>query len=247
MVAIVHFVCVTSDRAHALCGKRVRPNRKEGPRFKLTFSVRRTHHAFCNNIRCWLLARGMGHRLNKNAPSKRDRVSTSTRWHFAFAAMFSLQRNPCTDCKSAQLCTTRGHPRPFPKLHPGRALRQCGEGQTHRQVWPIYISRRLRLTRNVANYQFNGTATPHGLELVIDWFKVLRPTQHKTGISKTFSGLGTEKQNLTQRKQTFTNQKKCTTTQHKHKQLKPGTVWSPPRLLRHQPGNGETYSGFGAS
>jgi len=28
-------------------------------------------------------------------------ASTSTRWHFAFAAMLSLQRNPCTDCKSA--------------------------------------------------------------------------------------------------------------------------------------------------
>jgi len=31
-----------------------------------------------------------------------------------------------------------------------------------------------------------------------------------------------EKLNLTQPKHTFTNQKKCTTTQNKHKKLKPG-------------------------
>jgi len=29
------------------------------------------------------------------------------------------QRSPCTDCKSAQQCTTRGHPYHSPKLHPG--------------------------------------------------------------------------------------------------------------------------------
>jgi len=32
----------------------------------------------------------------------RHRPSTSTRWDFAFGAMLSQQRNPCTDCKSAQ-------------------------------------------------------------------------------------------------------------------------------------------------
>jgi len=32
----------------------------------------------------------------------RRRASTSIRWHFAFGAMLSQQRNPCTDCKSAQ-------------------------------------------------------------------------------------------------------------------------------------------------
>jgi len=46
-------------------------------------------------------------------------ASASTRWHFAFGAMLSQQRNSYTDCKSAQQCTTRGHPLPFPKLHPG--------------------------------------------------------------------------------------------------------------------------------
>jgi len=29
------------------------------------------------------------------------------------------QRNPCTDCKSAQLCTTRGHPLPLPEVTSG--------------------------------------------------------------------------------------------------------------------------------
>jgi len=32
----------------------------------------------------------------------RHRAKTSNRWHFAFAAMSSCQRNSCTDCKSAQ-------------------------------------------------------------------------------------------------------------------------------------------------
>jgi len=44
-----------------------------------------------------------------------------------------------------------------------------------------------------------------------------------------------EKQNLTQQKPTFTNQKKCTTTQNKHKKLKPGLVAS----YDIRPGNGE--------
>ena len=35
-----------------------------------------------------------------------------------------------------------------------------------------------------------------------------------------------EKLNLTQQKHTFTNQKKYTTTQNKHKKLKPGLVIS---------------------
>ena len=42
--------------------------------------------------------------------------------------------------------------------------------------------------------------------------------------SKPISWLGMVKLNLTQQKHTFTNQKKCTTTQNKHKKLKPGSV-----------------------
>jgi len=67
---------------------------------------------------------------------------------------------PVTDWKSAQQCATRGHPLPFPKIHPGpcgSVVWACREGQTYRQThsqthrrqWPNYISRRLRLTRNV--------------------------------------------------------------------------------------------------
>jgi len=35
---------------------------------------------------------------------------------FYIQAMMSQQRNPCTDCKSAQQCTTRRHFLPFPKV-----------------------------------------------------------------------------------------------------------------------------------
>jgi len=38
-------------------------------------------------------------------------ASTSTRWHFAFGVML-----PCTDCKSAQQCTTTVHILPFPQV-----------------------------------------------------------------------------------------------------------------------------------
>ena len=51
--------------------------------------------------------------------STRHRASRRTRGNFAFGAMLSQHRNQCTDCKSAEQCTTRRHPLPFPKLHPG--------------------------------------------------------------------------------------------------------------------------------
>jgi len=68
--------------------------------------------------------------------------------------MSSRQRNPCTDCKSAQYCTTRGHPLPLPKLHPSPCsiVWECAVGQTdgltyrqthrqtHKRPWPMYIS-----------------------------------------------------------------------------------------------------------
>ena len=46
---------------------------------------------------------------------------------------------------------------------------------------------------------------------------------------------GMEKLNLTQQKHAFTKQKKCTTTQNKHKKLKPGLVAS----YDIRPGRGE--------
>jgi len=38
---------------------------------------------------------------------------------FRVRTVLSQQRNPCTDCKSTQYCTTRGHPRPFPQVTSG--------------------------------------------------------------------------------------------------------------------------------
>ena len=51
---------------------------------------------------------------------------------------------------------------------------------------------------------------------------------------KPISWLGMEKPNLTLQNLTFTSQKKCTTTQNKHKKLKPGLVAS----YDIRPGNG---------
>ena len=65
------------------------------------------------------------------------------------AHVLSLQRNPCTDCKSAQQCTTRGR---VPPTIPPSYIRvsavvwECGE--EHTRPWPLYSSRRLRLTRS---------------------------------------------------------------------------------------------------
>jgi len=63
-------------------------------------------------------------------------------------------RNPCTDCKSAQSCTTRAFPHTIASsyIRVRAVLWEYGEGQTdtqtHRRPWSIYISPRLRLTRN---------------------------------------------------------------------------------------------------
>jgi len=69
------------------------------------------------------------------------------------------------------------------------------------------------------------------------WFCV--PLGHKIGhfgdVPKLVSWLGMGNLNLTQQKHTFTSQKQCTTTQNKHKKLKPGLVAS----CNIRPGNGE--------
>jgi len=45
------------------------------------------------------------------------------------------QRNPCTDCKSAQQCTTRGHALPDPSyIRVGVIVWACGCGQTDRHT-----------------------------------------------------------------------------------------------------------------
>jgi len=51
------------------------------------------------------------------------RASTSTRWHFAFGAMLSQQRNLCINCKSAQYHTTTTTVLwPFFLDHPGEPV-----------------------------------------------------------------------------------------------------------------------------
>ena len=79
----------------------------------------------------------------------RHKASTSTRWHFAFGSMLSHATIPNPP--------NRGHSCHFPNLHPGpcgsvgmrRGTDRHTNTQTHRRPWPIYISHRLRLTRNV--------------------------------------------------------------------------------------------------
>jgi len=84
----------------------------------------------------------------------RHRASTSTRWHFAFVLCHSNETHaPIANPSSS---VTKGHPYHSFKLHPGpcssvgmrRLTDTHRDGQTHRHAWPIYISRRLRLTRN---------------------------------------------------------------------------------------------------
>jgi len=66
-----------------------------------------------------------------------------------YTCMLSQQRNSSTDCKSAQYCTTTGHPYHSPKLYPGPCSSVgMPEGQTHRWPWPItfrlsYASRKM--------------------------------------------------------------------------------------------------------
>ena len=86
--------------------------------------------------------------------STRHRASTRTRGNIAFGAMLSQQRNQCTDCKSAEQSTTDGTRYHSPSYIRVRAVVwECSEAQTHRQThrrpWPLYISRCLRLMRNV--------------------------------------------------------------------------------------------------
>jgi len=68
----------------------------------------------CRHVYC-----GAKKHQQPNISSTRHTWSASTRWHFAFGSMLSQQRNPCTDSKSAQQCTTTGHPYLSSKLDPG--------------------------------------------------------------------------------------------------------------------------------
>jgi len=110
----------------------------------------------------------------------RHLASTSTGWNFAYVAMLSQQRNPCTDCKTAQQCTTRGHLLLFRKVASGSVL-SCANAamdgqtdrQTHRQTrrrpWPLCISPRLRLTWNVISYEIKNDVLTNAAKLT-SWF-----------------------------------------------------------------------------
>ena len=57
--------------------------------------------------------------------------------------MLPLQRNPCTDCKSAQDCTTIGGiPYDYPKLHPG----PCSSVGMHRGQTDTQTDTQTRVT-----------------------------------------------------------------------------------------------------
>jgi len=106
--------------------------------------------------------------------------------------------------------------------------------------WPVLIShpiegRRLNLCELLVAYQVWMCDKFVNYWLLV---QLLCPTRHKIGHfgdvpqAKLLAWYG---KNLTQQKHTFTNQKKCTTTQNKHKKLKPVLVTSDDI----QPGNGE--------
>jgi len=79
----------------------------------------------------------------------RHRASTSTHWHFA------SQRNPCTNCKSAQLCTTRGHPLQFHRVTSG-SVQQCGNVARDRQR---QTDRHAHIQKAVATIHFTSSTT----------------------------------------------------------------------------------------
>ena len=96
-------------------------------------------------------ARSAGRRSNvENAPSPAShrpaaRAHPAERSHYVVISrdglklvtrvrvMLPQQRNPCTDCKSAQLCTTRGslYHAPNSKLHPGSCGRTAADRHIH--------------------------------------------------------------------------------------------------------------------
>jgi len=83
----------------------------------------------------------------------RHRANTSTRWHFAFGAMLSSQRNRAPIAIPPNSAQPEGTPYNSSKLHPNPCSSAARDRHTDRQTlkrpWPIYISPRLCLRRNV--------------------------------------------------------------------------------------------------
>jgi len=78
-------------------------------------------------------------------------VSTSTRWHFAFALCCHSNATHAPIANPPNSAQLRGIPYHSPKLHlgPCSSGHAAADRQTHRRTWPIYILRRLQLTQNV--------------------------------------------------------------------------------------------------
>ena len=73
----------------------------------------------------------------------------------------------------------RGHPYHSRKFRPGPCsiVWECGKGhtdtQTHRRLWPLYISPRLCLTRNVStNWRCKTNSTGHCSVLAVSAFEL---------------------------------------------------------------------------
>ena len=82
----------------------------------------------------------------------RHRGSTSTRWHFAFGLCCHSNETRVPIANPPNTVQLESTPTITASNIPVRAVVwECCEGQTqtHRRAWPIYISPRLRLTRNV--------------------------------------------------------------------------------------------------
>jgi len=107
---------------------------------------------------------------------------------------------------------------------------------------PVFASSRNRSWHFAPNHAImqgkSGNLKQYVAKLgLIDWVKVLRPTEHKIGHfgDVPVCWFGMEKLNLTQQKHACINQNKCTITQNKHKKLKSGLVVS----YDIRPGNGQ--------
>jgi len=88
----------------------------------------------------------------------RHKARTSTLWYFAFALCCHSNETRAPISNPPNSVQLGGTPTTLPSYIPVRAVVWAfGRGQNHRQTdrqthrsaWPIYISRRLRLTRNV--------------------------------------------------------------------------------------------------
>jgi len=68
----------------------------------------------------------------------------STRWLFAFALCCHSNETRASMANPPNSAQLGGTPTIPSYITVRAAVWECGEGQTHRRAWPLYISRRLR-------------------------------------------------------------------------------------------------------